>query len=156
MNSPFQMAFNTEDPVFVYFSKHPETMGPFNEFMAYRRQGMPTWLSAFPSELVEKPQRGADDVLFVDMGGNIGHQCAELKAKYPHVQGRVVLQDLPYAIDMALKTEGVENTVHDIFTPQTVKSTFPSPNLPIQPIFLLLTNLIPHRCEVLLPSQRSP
>jgi hypothetical protein len=37
------------------------------------------------------------------------------------VEGRVVLQDLPYAVDMALKTAGVENTVHDIFTLQTVK-----------------------------------
>jgi demethylsterigmatocystin 6-O-methyltransferase len=39
----------------------------------------------------------------------------------PEVEGRVVLQDLPYAVDTALKTEGVENTVHDIFTLQTVK-----------------------------------
>jgi hypothetical protein len=43
------------------------------------------------------------------------------QGKFPEVEGRVVLQDLPYAFNMALKSEGVENTVHDIFTPQTVK-----------------------------------
>lgn len=87
---------------------------------------MPTWLSVFPSELIENAKCGAEGVLFVDMGGNIGHQCADFKARYPNVEGRVVLQDLPYAIDMALKTDGVENTVHDIFTPQTVKGTVSS------------------------------
>jgi demethylsterigmatocystin 6-O-methyltransferase len=107
--------------VFVYFSKHPEKLVHFNEYMAARRQGMATWLSVFPSELVENAKSDKEDALFVDMGGNIGHQCADFKAKYPEVKGRVVLQDLPYAIDMALKTEGVENTVHDIFTRQTVK-----------------------------------
>ncbi|KAE9369977.1 S-adenosyl-L-methionine-dependent methyltransferase [Stipitochalara longipes BDJ] len=120
-NTPFQDAFNTPDPVFVYFSKHPEKLAPFNEFMAARRKGMPTWLSVFPSEFVENVKSSKEDVLFVDMGGNIGHQCADFKARFPEVEGRVVLQDLEYAIAMALLTHGVENTVHDIFTPQTVK-----------------------------------
>ena len=120
-NTAFQDAYDTSDPVFVYFSKHPEKLTHFNEFMAYRRNGMATWLSVFPSKLVEEAKCGKEEALFVDMGGNIGHQCADFKAKYRDVEGRVVLQDLQYAIDMALKTGGVENTVHDIFTHQTVK-----------------------------------
>jgi len=86
---------------------------------------MPTWLSVFPSKLVEEAECGKGEVLFVDMGGNIGHQCADFKAKYLDVDGRVVLQDLQYAIDTALKTDGVQNTVHDIFTRQTLKGIVP-------------------------------
>ena len=83
---------------------------------------MPTWLSVFP---VDKESEGRKhDVLFVDVGGNLGHECANLKAKYPNLPGRVVLQDLPHAINMALQTPGVENTVHGIFTPQPIKSMF--------------------------------
>jgi demethylsterigmatocystin 6-O-methyltransferase len=72
--------------------------------------------------LAENVQTVKEETLFFDMGGHIGHQCANFKIKYPHMGGRVVLQDLPYAIDMALKTDGVENIVHDILTPQTVKA----------------------------------
>jgi demethylsterigmatocystin 6-O-methyltransferase len=42
MNTRFRVASNTEDPVFVYFSKHPEMLVPFNKYMAYRREGMST------------------------------------------------------------------------------------------------------------------
>lgn len=64
---------------------------------------------------------GPQGVLFVDIGGGIGGRCAKFKAKYPDVQGRVVLQDLPHAIQMALPTEGVENMLHNFFTPQPVQ-----------------------------------
>ncbi|KAL2043501.1 hypothetical protein N7G274_003808 [Stereocaulon virgatum] len=55
------------------------------------------------------------------MGGGVGHQCAQFKARFPHVPGRVILQDLPHSIDKALPTPGVENMVHDFFEPQPVK-----------------------------------
>ncbi|PQE03140.1 O-methyl transferase B protein [Rutstroemia sp. NJR-2017a BBW] len=55
------------------------------------------------------------------MGGSIGHQCANLKAKYPSLPGRVILQDLPHTIATALPTTGVENIAHDIFEPQPIK-----------------------------------
>jgi len=106
----------------VYLANHPDAAANFNKYMAYYRGGdKPSWLSVFPFE-EETKSVDANGVLFVDMGGNIGHQCAALKSQFPQVPGRVVLQDLPHAIGMALETPGVENTVHDIFQPQPVKS----------------------------------
>lgn len=88
--------------------------------MAARRAGMPTWLSVYP---IESETKGWNPELpvFVDIGGGIGHQCAELKGKYPKLPGKVVLQDLPHCIDHALPTPGVDNTVQNFFEPQPIK-----------------------------------
>ena len=118
----YQRAFKAEGPIFMYLQAHPEMAANFNAYMCHRRKDMPTWLSVFP---IDKEIEGREhDVLFVDVGGNLGHECANLKAKYPNLPGRVVLQDLSHAINIALQTPGVENTVHDIFTPQPIKSMF--------------------------------
>ncbi|MCJ1432478.1 hypothetical protein MMC27_001835 [Xylographa pallens] len=87
--------------------------------MAARRESMPTWLSVYP---LAKEIQGWDSEapIFVDVGGGIGQQCAELLAKYPDLSGRVVLEDLGHCIDQALPTVGVKNVVQDIFTAQQV------------------------------------
>jgi O-methyltransferase domain len=115
-----QDAWKTDQPVFMWFPQHPEAYANFNQHMASRREAMATWLSVFP---VEQETRGWDPQkpVFIDIGGGIGHQCAELKAKYPELPGRVILQDLPHCIDHALPTPGVESTVADFFQPQPVK-----------------------------------
>jgi len=87
--------------------------------MAARRVKMTTWLSVFPIQ--EKAEHWHDDEpVFVDVGGGIGHQCAELKARYPGIKGRVILQDLPHSIEQALPTAGVEKMSHDFFLPQPI------------------------------------
>lgn len=89
--------------------------------MTAQREGMPTWLDAYPMAEVIKnfdPQR----VLFVDVGGSIGHQCAALKARYPTIPGRIILQDQAPVVANALTTDGVEIMEQDIFKPQKVKS----------------------------------
>lgn len=88
--------------------------------MAARRMGMPTWLSVYPIEK-EVVAWDPEAPVFVDVGGGIGHQCAELKAKYPNLPGRVVLEDLPHCINTALPTPGVENLVQNFFEPQAIK-----------------------------------
>lgn len=63
-------------------------------------------------------------VLFVDIGGSTGPQSRILRQRYPHLAGRVILQDRPEIIDQArtdLDFAGIEAEVHDIFTPQPVK-----------------------------------
>lgn len=91
--------------------------------MAARRKGMPTWLSVYPVEQYTEAWKPETPV-YVDIGGGIGHQCAEFKAKYPNLPGRVILQDLPYSIENALSTPGVENMVHDFFQPQPIRGIF--------------------------------
>jgi hypothetical protein len=119
--TPFQAAFHTDLGPYPWFSQQPERLGWFNDYMATRRSPDETWLSAYDveSELGSK-ERSDDDAIFVNIGGGIGHQCAEFKAKFPHIKGKVILQDLPHTIDNALKTPGVENMAHDFFKPQPV------------------------------------
>ncbi|KAI1878223.1 hypothetical protein JX265_002592 [Neoarthrinium moseri] len=113
-------AFNTDKHPFAWFGEHPENMAYFNEYMASRRLPEKSWLNVYPVE-GECAGWTADKPLYVNIGGNIGHQCAEFKEKYPHIPGRVILQDLPYSIDNALLTPGVENLVHNFFEPQPIK-----------------------------------
>lgn len=115
---------NTDDHPFVWFGKHPEHMAYFNDFMATRRHSELSWLTVYPVK-EEAANWPADKPLLVNVGGNIGHQCAEFKQKYPDVPGRVVLQDLQHSIDAALPTPGVENLVHNFFESQPIKGTFP-------------------------------
>lgn len=65
----------------------------------------------------------AEQPLFVDAGGALGHQCAKFKEEYPSLKGRIVLQEPPHTIERALQTPGVENMVHDLFAPQPVIGT---------------------------------
>ena len=118
----YQVAWDTEDSTFAWMEKHPSHAVNFNQYMASRRRDMTTWLDVYPFE--KEVKDGGNGVVFVDIGGNVGHQCAELKAKYPNLRGRIILQDLPHAIKMALQTPGVENMVHDALTPQPIKGMY--------------------------------
>ena len=63
----------------------------------------------------------AEEVLVVDIGGNIGHQSARLRAQYPSLSGRMIVQDLPETLEGAPATEGVEFMAHNFFDPQPIK-----------------------------------
>jgi hypothetical protein len=88
--------------------------------MALRRKPDLSWLSVYP--VVEETRSwDPERPVFVNVGGGVGHQCAQFKEKFPDVPGRVILQDMPHSIAQALPTPGVENMVHDFFQPQPVK-----------------------------------
>ena len=91
--------------------------------MVSRRQGRQGWLSVYPVEEEATSCNPLEPVL-VNVGGSIGHQCAEFKARYPEIRGRVILQDLQHSIDQALQTPGVENMTHNFFEPQPIKGKF--------------------------------
>lgn len=63
-----------------------------------------------------------DSVFLVDVGGGLGHDLEELKAKHSDVSGSLILQDQPDVIAQINKVSpGIELTVHDFFTPQPIK-----------------------------------
>lgn len=89
--------------------------------MAFRREPKLSWLTVYP---VEQETHGWDDAsrpIYVNIGGGIGHQCAQFKEQYPNLPGRVILQDLPHSIAKAMPTPGVENMAHNFFEPQPIK-----------------------------------
>lgn len=76
-------------------------------------------------KLVDGSGTGTDDVFLVDMGGSIGHDISEFKRKWPDVQGRLVLQDLPTVVDHVKDLDSsIEVMPHDFFTPQPVKGRY--------------------------------
>lgn len=88
--------------------------------MALRRKPDVSWLTAYPvSE--ETKNWDASKAVFVNIGGGVGHQCAQFKENCPGVPGLVILQDLPHSIEQALPTPGVENMVHNFFEPQPIQ-----------------------------------
>ncbi|KAK6863634.1 hypothetical protein PG995_000162 [Apiospora arundinis] len=120
-DTAIQMGWNTKEPTFQFMLKVPNAMEDFHTYMALRREADLSWLSVYP---VEKEAAGLTDPerpLYVNVGGGIGHQCAQFRQQYPDIPGRVILQDLPDTVARALPTPGVENMAHDFFEEQPVK-----------------------------------
>ncbi|PHH75738.1 hypothetical protein CDD82_4304 [Ophiocordyceps australis] len=118
-NCPFQVAHDTALSQYAWFAANPTQLAHFNTYMALRRKPDTTWLSVYPvAEHVAN--WSAEKSLFVNIGGGIGHQCAQFIDKFPKLPGRIVLQDLPQSVAQALPTPGVENMAHDMFKPQPV------------------------------------
>ncbi|GAP82374.2 putative O-methyl transferase B [Rosellinia necatrix] len=120
-NTVFHYAFDTKTHPYQYMVEHPEQLGHFNKYMALRRQAELSWLAVYPIHEETIGLKDPSRALYVNIGGGIGHQCAQFKSAYPDLVGRVILQDLPGTIAQALSTAGVENMAHDFFTPQPVK-----------------------------------
>lgn len=105
----------------------PDIIADFGIWMPVLR-GQTNWLDVIDFEALIKVNGTDGDAainpetpVFVDVGGGIGSQCAILKAKLPNLPGRVILQDLPVALQHALDTEGVEIMAHNFWTEQPVK-----------------------------------
>ena len=88
------------------------------------------WLSVFPiDELLASPAQDPSRVLFVDIGGGMGHQCMRFREQYPDLPGRVVLQDIPQSIARVPKPmpHGIEAMPHSFDDAQPIKGKPPTP-----------------------------
>lgn len=72
------------------------------------------------------PPHASEKTFFVDVGGGHGHQCIQLGKIYPNVLGRLILQDLPQAIDQLPAIEGVKAQAHDFFQKQPILGQLPT------------------------------
>lgn len=126
------------EPAWQWFGKHPKEAHNFGLFMGAQRYGQRTWRDEFR---VMRYLEGVDakDVVFVDVGGNYGHQSAALKNKFPELTGKIVVQDLEAVIEKvdqtAVRESGIELMSHDLFhgTACQGKSTIHS-DLPIETV----------------------
>lgn len=122
---PADCAFNkghkTTQKAFDWYPQQPELFAHFNRFMAVQREGMPTWLDAYPF-LERSAGLAPGQALFVDVGGGIGHQSVALRRALPaSVAGRIVVQDQPAVVGQAIPQDGVEQMAHDFFGAQPVE-----------------------------------
>lgn len=110
-----------------WFQEPPnqEMSDDFNRQMRFTVQGRKSWLDVRPPDDLVKAWDG-ESPLIVDVGGGIGQDVAAFKRKFPDVQGKIVLQDLPSAIEQARKNAdlpGIELLAHDAFKEQPVKGS---------------------------------
>ena len=125
-NCPLLKGWNTTLPSYIWYHTKPELFAHFNTYMAGQRsQELSSWLDTYPyKKIVEN--LSPEQPLFVDVGGGIGHQSIEFREKLPDVPNKVVLQDIPAALDHAIKHPGVESVVQDFNQPQQTKGNFPN------------------------------
>jgi hypothetical protein len=125
-HAPWHLGHKTDLSPFAWLQQNSQHLTSFLPWMTHQRAGLPIFLDVldFKQELVQ----GGDPTVpvFVDVGGAMGHQCLELKVRFPEFAGRIVLQDQPYVIDQVQANprpefDGIKAEVYDFFTPQPVK-----------------------------------
>ena len=79
--------------------------------MSFATQHRTSWMDVFPPDHLLQDFKEPSAPLLVDIGGSIGADVVEFRRRYPHLPGRVVLQDLPAVIDSARENEEVLSQV---------------------------------------------
>ncbi|KAG8528780.1 uncharacterized protein KY384_006468 [Bacidia gigantensis] len=122
--SAFQYAHGKK--LWEYFDAVPEQRKYFDDYMAVRRVGLVKWFQTYPMAEILCPaaKRDANAALFVDVGGNWGHEVESFHEAYPDAPGRLILQDLPQTIEKVRREnppKDVECMEYDFFQPQPIK-----------------------------------
>ncbi|KAG5659889.1 hypothetical protein KAF25_003411 [Fusarium avenaceum] len=120
----FQKAFGTDLSCYEYLVHNPKLQGYMQDAMKLNKTDG-DWLSVLPldEEIKRWQASNPDRVLFVDIGGGMGHQCIRLRDQYPHVPGRVILQDMPITVERIPKPmpHGIEAMPYNFDEPQPIK-----------------------------------
>ncbi|KAJ5646522.1 S-adenosyl-L-methionine-dependent methyltransferase [Penicillium lividum] len=123
-DTPFQKAFNTDLACFDWLVQHPKHFGSLQKIMTALEGA--EWTVGFDlikteaeriSSLAPEP---SERPFLVDVGGGHGHQCVQLGKVFPNLLGRLVLQDLPEAVNRLPPIDGVRAEVYDFFQKQTI------------------------------------
>lgn len=91
----------------------------FNETMALQKTGEEeTFVSSYPvAERLSNDD--TERVLFVDVGGGVGHQLVKFQKRAKELKGKFVVEDLPAVLEEAKDLPGDFVKVgHDFFQPQ--------------------------------------
>jgi hypothetical protein len=97
----------------------PKLKSDLDTYMAAHKQGGSSLVDLLPFSRLVEGYNSAFPVLLVDIGGGVGHQCKDLKARYPSLRGDVVVQDLQCAKDLELA--GVQGMAYNFFEAQPVR-----------------------------------
>lgn len=119
-----QPALNTKAPSFGIQQERPEIVGASATYTTAQRARRPNFTDFFPADKQLGKGFHHDDkdaVIFVDVGGGRGHETLALRKKFPHLPGRMIVQDRPEVIREITDKEGMEVMEHDFFKPQPVK-----------------------------------
>ncbi|RDL35183.1 uncharacterized protein BP5553_07114 [Venustampulla echinocandica] len=116
----FQFTRNTDLSLWDYLHARAADTSHFDNFMRAQRMSTDNCFSVLNLEAQSKGWP-ADRPVFVDVGGGMGQQCAAVRERFPHLAGRIILEDLPAVVSQAKVPAGVEVLPHDFWHPQPIK-----------------------------------
>lgn len=125
-DSLFQSAFETNWFGYFHQKGHESKAEAFHNHMRFKTIGLKWYeMPNIMENVFGQYQASKDDILLVDVGGGSGHDLVGFRTAHLHMPGRLILQDLPSAIDVAKATgdldrNNIEALEHDFFTPQDV------------------------------------
>ena len=114
----WNQGYDTPLDFLSYGKQHPRHLKWFQSLMSVPREG--DWLDVFSVNSLALLNHD-DQAVFVDVGGGIGHQSARLRARFPELPGRIIVQDLPEVLQHAPRMQGIELMPHNFFETQPVK-----------------------------------
>ncbi|KAJ5570002.1 uncharacterized protein N7459_009432 [Penicillium hispanicum] len=120
VDTPLQRAFHTDLPAFLFVQERPVSHAHFNQFMQAELRDLRHWLDEYPIAARCQDLR-PEQVLFVDVGGGIGHQAVGVRKRLPMIPNRVILQDMAVVLAERIPNEGIEALPYDFFQPQIVQ-----------------------------------
>jgi len=122
--SPFEYAYSKD--LWSWVGSDTQRQTDMMDYMAGRRKGGIRWVDVFqPESLFPTARTGEEDVLFVDVGGNQGHDLQMFQERRGKLPGRLILQDLPEVVKKHEKPlEGIEVMAYDFFITQPIKGSY--------------------------------
>lgn len=121
--APFAWVYDLGDVTFFeYLSREPRIGASFAGMMRVIGEQQPNWSDGqlYPVKEKLRSVSGPNNALIVDIGGGNGHDLEWFRKNHPEIQGRLILQDLPYITDK-VKLEGIEVMTHNFYDEQPVK-----------------------------------
>ena len=117
---PFHQALKTDLAPFEWMKRDGEQMKAMGHVMVL--DAVKNWASFYPVEKeVGNFTPPSDSALLIDIGGGFGQHSAAFKDRFPHLPGRIVVQDVPSTLAHAPSVDGIEFEAHDFFTPQPIR-----------------------------------
>ncbi|KAI1323729.1 S-adenosyl-L-methionine-dependent methyltransferase [Xylariaceae sp. FL0255] len=124
--TPWHLGHNTNMHTFDWMKERPQLLNHFLGWMACQRVGLPMFLDVYDFQKEFASGATKETPVFVDIGGNVGHQCIAVRQRLPNLVGRIILQDREEVIEQVQKNplpgfEGIEAVAYDFFKPQPIK-----------------------------------
>lgn len=97
-----------------------------NDYLGGYNLGRAYWMDPDVYPVKERLIYGADPnpeaPFLVDIGGNVGHDLERFRSRYPDIQGKLILQDLPMMIRQIKDLDpGIVRMEYDFHTEQPIK-----------------------------------
>lgn len=118
---PFHKALGTDLSPFDYLEANPVQMKGLGHVMVL--DGTQSWTELYPVEKeLQDFKPSNDSAVLVDIGGGFGQHSVFFKEKFPHIEGRIVVEDLPSTLEhISAKPAGIDFEEYDFFTPQPIR-----------------------------------